>query len=120
MITIEHPNVKAWLEVAQGKAKAWKLTMTEGKFYIRVVKSDIKTGETHPLPYAFIDLVSGSVYLAANWRFPSKKFSRGSIFDVDFGASKLGPDSPIHMHNGKPLGFKHIRKDFEALRLGLA
>lgn len=105
MISIDTNNFQQWLSIAHQKATGWDLRVSEGTFYLKVIKA--KNGQDQPLPYAFVCRNTGTVYLAANWRFPSKKYPRGTIFDADFGASKLGPDGPIHMHNGKPLGFKH-------------
>lgn len=103
---IQCKEFQAWLTGARAIAK-WDLEISEGDKYLKIIKLDKVTKEVQPLPYAFIDRNTGVVYLGVNWRFPSTKFGRGCIFDEDNGISKLGPDSPLRMHNGCPKGYKH-------------
>ena len=108
MVTVETPEFLSWWAKVKAQS-AWIITYKQGAAYIRVHKYD-ESGELSDMPYCFIDRATGNVLRAANWRFPSKKFARGNLFDELNGMGSMDPEGPQALKAGCPLGFKYDHK----------
>jgi hypothetical protein len=107
MLTKTSPEFLSFFAVCASRATQWRLDVTEGDKWLKVIKFSKETGERSNLPYCFIDRESGDIYLGANWKFPKKNFTRGNLFAADNGLAEMGPDGVRHRQAGCPKGFKH-------------
>ncbi len=103
------PELKSWFGKMQRDSE-WDLSIAEGSVYLKINKS--KDGATADIPFCFIERLTGDILLAVNRKFPSKKFTRGNLFDASNGLDLMTPEGPKKMKAGCPKGFKydHPRK----------
>jgi hypothetical protein len=84
---IAHDDAKA-----HGFVGLAELSVTHGKRYIRVIRSDGGQRSVH----CFIDN-NGDVLFPAGWKAPAKSAPRGNIFDEHNGLARMGPYGPAYL-----------------------
>ena len=109
LVSRNTPAFQSWFAKMQ-RDTDWELSIAEGSVYLKINKA--KDGVLADIPFCFIDRLTGTILLAVNRKFPSKKFTRGNLFDASNGLDQMTPEGPKKMKAGCPKGFKydHPRK----------
>lgn len=79
-----------WLERAKNITVDGKLSIMEGKKYLRIVKEDISSRYA----FCFIEKATGNVLKAASWSTPAKH-ARGNIYRL--GSEGIGQYGGLYL-----------------------